>query len=75
MRRAVNLVRDDYDFVLIDCPPSARPHHHQHARGADALLIPLQCEYYALEDMSQLLNTVHLIQHGVNRRLASRVCC
>jgi chromosome partitioning protein len=69
MRRAVNLVRDDYDFILIDCPPSLGLITLNMLAAADALLIPLQCEYYALEGLSQLLNTVHLIQHGVNRTL------
>jgi chromosome partitioning protein len=69
MRRAVNLVRDDYDFVLIDCPPSLGLITINMLAAADALLIPLQCEYYALEGLSQLLNTVHLIQHGVNPTL------
>jgi chromosome partitioning protein len=69
MRRAINLVRDDYDFVLIDCPPSLGLITLNMLAAADALLIPLQCEYYALEGLSQLLNTVHLIQHSVNRTL------
>jgi chromosome partitioning protein len=69
MRRAINLVRDEYDFVLIDCPPSLGLITLNMLAAADALLIPLQCEYYALEGLSQLLNTVHLIQHSVNRTL------
>ena len=70
MRRAVHTVRDDYDFVLIDCPPSLGLITLNMLAAADSLLIPLQCEYYALEGLSQLLNTVHLIQHGVNPSLA-----
>jgi chromosome partitioning protein len=70
MRRAVNVIRDDYDFILIDCPPSLGLITLNMLAAADALLIPLQCEYYALEGLSQLLNTVHLIQHGVNPKLA-----
>ena len=70
MRRAVHAVRDDYDFVLIDCPPSLGLITLNMLAAADSLLIPLQCEYYALEGLSQLLNTVHLIQHGVNPSLA-----
>jgi chromosome partitioning protein len=70
MRRAVDAVRDDYDFILIDCPPSLGLITLNMLAAADALLIPLQCEYYALEGLSQLLNTVHLIQHGVNPELA-----
>jgi len=63
-------VRDDYDFILIDCPPSLGLITLNMLAAADSLLIPLQCEYYALEGLSQLLNTVHLIQHGVNPSLA-----
>ncbi len=70
MRKAIDAVRADYDYVLIDCPPSLGLITLNMLAAADTLLIPLQCEYYALEGLSQLLNTVHLIQHGVNPRLA-----
>ena len=70
MRHAVATVRDEYDFVLIDCPPSLGLITLNMLAAADTLLIPLQCEYYALEGLSQLLNTVHLIQRGVNPDLA-----
>ena len=69
MRTAVNRVRNEYDYILIDCPPSLGLITLNMLAAADALLIPLQCEYYALEGLSQLLNTVHLIQHGVNADL------
>jgi chromosome partitioning protein len=70
MRRAIRKIQDEYDFVLIDCPPSLGLITLNMLAAADALLIPLQCEYYALEGLSQLLNTVHLIQHSVNPELA-----
>ena len=70
MRNAVGAVRNDYDYVLIDCPPSLGLITLNMLAAADALLIPLQCEYYALEGLSQLLNTVHLIQRSVNTELA-----
>ena len=70
MRRSLELVRDRYDFILIDCPPSLGLITVNMLAAADALLIPLQCEYYALEGLSQLLNTVHLVQQGVNPTLA-----
>ena len=69
MRDALDLVRDEYDFILIDCPPSLGLITVNMLAAADRLLIPLQCEYYALEGLSQLLNTVHLVQRGVNDRL------
>jgi chromosome partitioning protein len=70
MRSAISTVRTDYDFVLIDCPPSLGLITLNMLAAADALLIPLQCEYYALEGLSQLLNTVHLIQRSANPELA-----
>jgi len=70
MRGAISHVRSDYDYVLIDCPPSLGLITLNMLAAADALLIPLQCEYYALEGLSQLLNTVHLIQRNVNPELA-----
>jgi chromosome partitioning protein len=70
MRNATASVRDDYDYVLIDCPPSLGLITLNMLAAGDALLIPLQCEYYALEGLSQLLNTVHLIQRSVNPNLA-----
>jgi len=69
MRNAVQGIRDEYDFILIDCPPSLGLITLNMLAAADALLIPVQCEYYALEGLSQLLNTVHLIQHSVNPSL------
>ena len=70
MRSAVAGVRDAYDYVLIDCPPSLGLITLNMLAAADALLIPVQCEYYALEGLSQLLNTVHLIQRNINPDLA-----
>jgi len=69
MRRAVDEIRGEYDYVLIDCPPSLGLITVNMLAAADALMIPLQCEYYALEGLSQLLNTVHRIQHSVNEAL------
>jgi chromosome partitioning protein len=69
MRDALTSVRDRYDYVLIDCPPSLGLITVNMLAAADALLIPLQCEYYALEGLSQLLNTVHLVQRGINETL------
>jgi chromosome partitioning protein len=70
MRNAIALVRDRYDYVLIDCPPSLGLITINMLAAADSLLIPVQCEYYALEGLSQLLNTVHLVQRSLNERLA-----
>jgi chromosome partitioning protein len=69
MREAVESLRADYDYVIIDCPPSLGLITINMLAAADALLIPLQCEYYALEGLSQLLNTVHRVQHSANEKL------
>jgi chromosome partitioning protein len=70
MRAALADVSGDYDYILIDCPPSLSLITVNMLAAADALLIPVQCEYYALEGLSQLLNTVHLVQRSVNEALA-----
>lgn len=70
MSEAIADVRGDYDFVIIDCPPSLGLITLNMLAAADAVLIPLQCEYYALEGISQLLNTVHRVQHSVNEKLS-----
>ena len=62
-------VRAAYDYVLIDCPPSLGLITVNMLAAADALLIPVQCEYYALEGLSQLLSTVHLVQQSINPAL------
>lgn len=70
MRTALSGISQKYDYVLIDCPPSLSLITVNMLAAADALLIPVQCEYYALEGLSQLLNTVHLVQRSVNEALA-----
>ena len=70
MRYALDQVREDFDYILIDCPPSLGLITLNMLAAADALLIPLQCEFYALEGLSQLLNTVRLVQQSVNPALA-----
>jgi chromosome partitioning protein len=70
MKEALAPVLPRYDYVLIDCPPSLGLITVNMLAAADAILIPLQCEYYALEGLSQLLNTVHMMQRGVNPTLA-----
>jgi chromosome partitioning protein len=69
MRSALRPVGAEYDYILIDCPPSLSLITVNMLAAADALLIPVQCEYYALEGLSQLLNTVHLVQRSVNDAL------
>lgn len=70
VRNALQPIVAEYDFILIDCPPSLGLLTLNMLTAANAVLIPLQCEYYALEGLSQLLNTVHRIQQGVNENLS-----
>ena len=70
MQDALASARDRYDYVLIDCPPSLGLLTVNMLAAADALLIPVQCEYYALEGLSQLLDTVRRVQQGTNPQLA-----
>src|SRR6266699_3021867 len=70
MREALRDLRDDYGYVIIDCPPSLGLITLNMLTAADSLLIPIQCEYYALEGLSQLLNTVKLVQRNFNPALA-----
>ena len=70
MRRALEDVRAEYDFILIDCPPSLGLLTLNMLAAADGVIVPIQCEYYALEGLSQLLNTVRVVQRSFNPRLA-----
>src|SRR5579863_259012 len=70
MRRALEDVRDQYQYVVIDCPPSLGLVTLNMLAASDSVLIPIQCEYYALEGLSQLLNTIKLVQRNFNPALA-----
>lgn len=69
LRDALEAVRDEYDFVLVDCPPSLGMLTLNTLTAADSVLIPIQCEFYALEGLSQLLNTVRIVQKNLNPQL------
>ncbi len=70
MRDALADVRGEYAYVMIDCPPSLGLITLNMLTAADSVIIPIQCEYYALEGLSQLLNTVKLVQRNFNPALA-----
>ncbi len=69
LKRALEQVADKYDFVVIDCPPSLGLLTINALTASDSVIIPVQCEYYALEGLSQLLNTVRLVQKHLNKDL------
>jgi chromosome partitioning protein len=69
LRRALEAIRGDYEFVLIDAPPSLGLLTLNTLAAADTVLIPIQCEFYALEGLSQLLNTVRIVQRNLNPAL------
>ena len=66
LREALATIRHEYDFILVDCPPSLGLLTLNTLGAADTVLIPIQCEFYALEGLSQLLNTVRLVQQNLN---------
>ncbi|KHF27879.1 Sporulation initiation inhibitor protein soj [Anoxybacillus ayderensis] len=69
LQKALSPVKDMYDFIIIDCPPSLGLLTINALTSADTVLIPVQCEYYALEGLSQLLNTIRLVQKHLNSNL------
>jgi chromosome partitioning protein len=69
LRRAVQAVVDDYDFILIDCPPSLGLLTVNGLNAATEVLVPIQCEYYALEGLGQLLRNVDLVKRNLNPTL------
>ena len=70
MKKALEVVQDDFDYVLIDCPPSLGRLTVNALTASDGVIVPMQCEFYALEGLSQLMITVKLIQKHYNPNLA-----
>lgn len=69
LKKALDELRDYYDYIIIDCPPSLGLLTLNALTASDTVLIPVQCEYYALEGLSQLLNTIRLVQKHLNKEL------
>ncbi len=69
LKDCISSVKVDYDYVFIDCPPSLGLLSINALSAVDSVLIPIQCEYYALEGVSQLMNTIKLVRKGLNPRL------
>ena len=70
LKKAIDKIKSQYDFIIIDCPPSLGLLTVNALTSADSVLIPIQCEYYALEGLSQLMNTITLIRDNLNSELA-----
>lgn len=70
LKKALQEMQDSYDYVLFDCPPSLGLLTINGLAAADAVIIPIQCEYYALEGLSQLMQTLDLIRENLNEKLA-----
>ena len=69
LRNAIDQVKEQYDFVIIDCPPSLSMLTINAMTTADSVIVPIQCEYYALEGLSQLIHTVELVKDRLNSKL------
>lgn len=69
LKKALDKVRDKYDFIIIDCPPSLSMLTINAMCAADTVLVPIQCEYYALEGLTQLIHTINLVKERLNPEL------
>ena len=69
VRNEIDKIKDNYDFIIIDCPPSLSMLTINAMTTADSVLVPIQCEYYALEGLSQLIHTVELVRDRLNPKL------
>ena len=69
LKEQLDMVKDKYDYIVIDCPPSLGLITLNSFTAADSVLIPVQCEYYALEGLGQLLNTINLVKKHLNKSL------
>ena len=69
LKKYIDPIKDEYDYVIIDCPPSLSMLTVNAMTTADTVLVPIQCEYYALEGLSQLVHTVNLVRERLNPKL------
>ena len=69
MKTALSHILDDYKYIIIDCPPSLGLLTINTLTAADSIIIPIQCEYYAMEGLGQLMNTIRLVKDNLNPRL------
>lgn len=69
LKNSIDYVKEDFDYIIIDCPPSLNMLTVNAMTTADSMLIPIQCEYYALEGIGQLITTINLVQKRLNSKL------
>ena len=69
LRNALEQVRDNYDYIIMDCPPSLNMLTLNALAAADSVIVPIQCEYYALEGLSQLIHTIELVEDRLNENI------
>ena len=69
LKEKLEIIKDEYDFIIIDCPPSLGLITLNSFTAANSVLIPVQCEYYALEGLGQLINTINLVKKHLNKSL------
>lgn len=69
LKNSIDYVKEDYDYIIIDCPPSLNMLTVNAMTTADSMLIPIQCEYYALEGIGQLITTINLVKQRLNSKL------
>lgn len=69
LKNAVDYIQDDYDYIIIDCPPALNMLTVNAMTTANSILVPIQCEYYALEGLSQLIHTIDLVQQRLNPKV------
>ena len=69
LKKEVEKIKENYDFIIIDCPPSLNVITINALTASDAVLVPIQCEYFALEGLEQLIRTINLVKKGLNRQL------
>lgn len=69
LKKSIDLIKGDYDYIFIDCPPSLGLLTINSLTAVDSVLIPIQCEFYALEGVSQLMSTIELVKQNLNKNL------
>ena len=75
IKNEVEKVKDRYDYIIIDCPPALSMLTINAMTTANSVLVPIQCEYYALEGLSQLIHTIELVQERLNPKLEIEALC